>query len=674
MTMRFRESGLFLAMMAVAACAPKVDKDPTLTESENTLALFAPQPDDPGTAELDERCQSALPSPIDTARVKVEGSDRYRLDIPKCSAEESAQERALREGLMTLDGFAAGTLLTASFSRALDVESARAFNPNDGSGSLLLIDPTAQALVPIAATFAEDATNAKRSEWFKLTITPAERLKEGTTYFAVVTTALKDASGRPVGSDQVFTLLKSRTALVNEHGHSNFAAALDNAKAAALEPMRAAYQPLFAALEQLMQLPRERVAVAWSFTTQSVGKPLTQVAGLLGGALPKSGGTVTQIPASAVPQIPKDALCNVYSGTLTLKSLLDEATGTFSPTGTPTPVEVGYRLITPETAECEWDGAKLALYAHGLGRCSADALAVASALAKEGFATLALDAPSSGSRLATPPPADGNGDGCPDDSAIPALLAAPGQSPNPFYMRDHLREWALELAQVAELAKTNPMALLDPSIASSAPASVVLVGHSFGGVAGALAAPFAKFDGVVLNSASGGMAVMLEPTLRGLVEQQVRQGSTEPLSAAQQAMLEATVGKMLPLFAWALEPADPLFAPRAWAPSVPVLAQVVVSPVAPEAPFHAVATQRALAQALKGQAGLSVFSAEFSFEVEGAAPLCADPLAVVGTLLRPCGAGAAAKYVAMQRQVAHFARTALEGSPKVCEEAAASCD
>ena len=99
---------------------------------------------------------------------------------------------------------------------------------------------------------------------------PVRALDEETTYVVVITQGVISAlSNTPILSDNVINILKSTSSLVDGNGNSTNSA-LSNAQAAALEPVRQAFNQFFAAAETVTGQSRANIPLAFAFTTQSL--------------------------------------------------------------------------------------------------------------------------------------------------------------------------------------------------------------------------------------------------------------------------------------------------------------------------------------------------------------------------------------------------------------------
>ena len=618
----------------LVACAPKIDSDPTPTLSASPVALFAP-PSDPANP-----CDYVLPFPTDLAKNAAGG-----LDISYCPNDDE-QTLDLKTGLRTLGGFSINSVVTAQFSRPLD--------PDTLAGAVLLLNGTTGAPVDVTVAFKANDDTPDPADDNTLYIVPSAPLAEDTQYIAIVTTGVHGANGLPVISDQVFTFAKSETPIVDPRGVSVLASVPDNAQANSLEGLRVGMKPLFDMLATVdvggTMLTRDKIALTWTFTTQIVHASLP----LLAAVATETAPSVTQdnaVPAADQPLLQAmnlgGGLDCVYTGRITLTNLVT-ATNTFGVGADGLPVtertDVDYVLTTPKTGgvvTCDganpWNGTNVAIFVHGLGRCKNDALALADSLGATGWATLSLDGPHAGARLVTSH-GDQDLDGCADQGATPEIIAPDGVNPNPFALRDNMREWGLELVQAAAAAKSDAWAFAGLTKPAGATTKVAMIGHSWGGMAAVLAGSVSTdLSAVITNATSGEFGAMFAPLLQGGVALQLAAAGVDVTTAAGQATLTAQTEQAVETYRWILEPADPLYAATAWPDATPKLAQVVAAGAGTvaDAPLHATATQTALATALSQPLDRVVFD----MTVSGVSA-CDSSTTMVGALLQPCAAAA----------------------------------
>jgi len=622
-----RSVGLTFARLAwlglAMGCAPSIAKDPTPAESAATIARFAPDSAAP--------CASVLPFPTDLGRNPTTGG----IDAPYCTNDDATTTQ-LKMGMRTLDGYATTSVPYVTMSRAID--------PATAAAAVMVINKTTGVNVKVTPTF--DAAT------LRLYLPPSVPFAQNTTYIVLITNKLADSDGKPVASDQVFTLAKSTEKLIDDNHFSRYSAFSD-ADANALEQLRLGYAPLFAQFEAL-GIPRQEVAVAWTFTTQSVTSTLPTLGALATSAAPTvfadDVADAPTHPLLAAAGLPTSNLCSIHIGRIELNTLLG-ASGTFvagadgKPVVARTPVD--YLLITPKVgATCAaWDYSKLAIYVHGLGRCKNDALTLANGLASIGYATLTLDGPSAGARTVTSL-GDLNLDSCPDQGAIPDLIAVGGNSPNPFGIRDRLREWGFEVLQAVELAKSAPWELVGATSPGATSTSVAVIGHSFGGMAAVLAASLGtNIDELIVTATAGGFASVFGPVLTGGIADQLKAVGVDVTTATGAALLAQKAAEAIATYAWVLEPADPIFAASVVAERASganpqkLLAQTIAAGgTMADAPMHAVADQQALATAL-GQTGTAATKANAAIVCSAGAveePLCDSSTSAVGAMLKPC--------------------------------------
>ncbi|MBI5546992.1 MAG: Ig-like domain-containing protein [Deltaproteobacteria bacterium] len=661
MSVRLLRTSVFMLAACAASCSPTVTKDSPITVSAATLAVFAPDSAEP--------CNSVLPFPNDLAK----DAATHRLNIPYCKTD-SADQTGMKSGLRTLDGFALGTSLYTRFSAPIDPASAEA--------AVKVFNAATGAPVAVATQFDAAQNNT-------LFIQPLAPLAEGTKYLVAITTDLKDEGGKPVSPDQVFVFAKSPEPLVDELGYSRFPALPDD-NAYALEQLRKGFAPMFEGLATL-GVARESIAVAWAFTTQTVHASLPMLGQLVGNGPQVSWENsilAAQHGLIAAAGIPATNLCEVHSGRIALRSLLTSA-GTFGVDAAGAPLvstEVAdWILITPNpnptgdagcAAKTPWTGEKVVVFAHGLGRCKNDALALANRLAAAGFAILTVDGPFAGARTLGAL-GDQDLDGCQDQPATPEFIALPGTSANPFAVRDHLREWALELSQIVAAAKASPYKFVGLSSGAAA-TKVAVVGHSWGGMAVSLGSHlFTGANAVAVHAASAELGAVFAPGVRQSIAAQLAAAGVNTSAEPGLTMLNLKTAESVAAFRWALEPGDPLYGAAA-SSSIPTPIPTLVQVVAPggtmaEAPLHAADTQKKLAAAFKVS---SETLAKTSFELTlSGASLCDDGTSAVGALLMPCMANTAAatypaalaKTAGMQRQLVTFLASASAGAPLICD-------
>ncbi len=654
---------VLLAATGLLAGCPSVEQDPPVTQSASTIAIFAPNSDDP--------CLGVMPFPTDLVR----DPDTGTLNLPFCR-DDDADTIAIKRGLRTLNGYSVKIGLTINFSAPIDTTTLA-----DG---ILVLNATTKQPHQVAPIFI-GAQNM-------LAMVPVTPFDEETTYIVALSSAIKDSVGAEIVSDQAFTFLKSTEPLVDAAGYSRFAA-LDDATANGLEPIRAGYEVLWAALAQA-GLERDEVLIAYSFTTQTVTKSFPQLATLLaawGGAEVQYENTLAAVdhPLLTAAGVPTTNVCKIHTGRVMVKSLLTD-TGTFGVdrTGSPivTDAPVDYVLFTPNpdpdgpggpltnSGDCSganpdlWNYDNLLVVAHSLGKCKNVAVTLANTFGMVNYAVLALDGPRAGSRTLGNL-GDQDLDTCPDQPATPELITLGDANPNPFVIRDHLRQWGLELVQAIDVAQTDARVYAGADTSTPAPSTgVALYGHSWGGIAAALAGSVSEVDAVALSAASGDMTGIFTPLLQAGIAARLQAAGLSPGSPEFNAQLTSATQETAGIYQWALDPADPLFYAAGYPlfADRPVLVQVVsAGSTMTDAPLHATATQRALAAAFAAKGNPAVAATTFTLECNNGGtfqPVCDDNTGVVGAPLQPCAGGGPGDpdftyTAAMQTQLVTFVLT-----------------
>jgi pimeloyl-ACP methyl ester carboxylesterase len=612
--------GVVVAGLA-AGCAPDIDQQDPPEVSAATIASFSPNTEEP--------CESKMPFPSDLIK-----NSSGTLDIPFCPGDDAVTV-GTKIGLRTLDGYSVNTALYTYFTDDIQAGST--------VGNTFLLNTTTRDLVSVVPIWNSDDK--------QLLLMPTQALDPGTLYVAALTTGVKDAGGNAVISDQVFSFAKSSEALIDENNFSRFASVSDS-QANQLEPVRQAYDGILTMLAGApVNKSRDEILVAWFFTTQTVYDAMPALATAVG-AVPAVIDQQSSVPAAEHPfladvdpadgyadatGLPVSNLEMVYSGTMTVTSLLTD-TGTFGldDTGAPATerVPIDYMLVTPSNlGTCTYDYGKVAIFVHALGRCKNDALALANMFAGLCYATLSLDGPRAGARSVNNL-GDQDVDGCPDQPETPEFIALPGESPNPFAVRDHLREWGLELVQIAAAAAATPKALAGES--STVTADIALVGLSWGGMAATHAASLSSdVDLLVTMASSADMGAIFQPLIQESMIASLTAAGVDVGTPAGQLALTAAVGEALATFVWALEPSDPLYSAAEVPDSLPVLPLVFDPGSVGEAPLHASSTQQKLSAAL----GATTSDVTFTFACTDSGtetPVCDDGPAALGGGLQPC--------------------------------------
>lgn len=334
----------------------------------------------------------------------------------------------------TLDGFSTTAPIRATFSAPPDATSlaagstVRLFEVTlDGhAGSVASIDREASAGEFLARLDASDP--AGRS----VAIVPLVPLLEGASYLAVLTTGILDAVGAQVTADRAYAVTRSLDPLC-ENGQS-LRPGFGDAEACALEALRARTAAQEGALAGVGIDPDD-VALAWTFTTQSLTATLVAVrdaasagapaslfpSGLNTGALGMAPIADVIVGALDLPYylLMPEAIAPVAGaggeplpgplggswrappcGTVPACAL---ALGVGNPStnlkaSNPMPVQnalvrVPLLATVPNNQPMPANGWPVVVFVHDLGRSRLDVLPMATTFAQLGYATLAIDLP-----------------------------------------------------------------------------------------------------------------------------------------------------------------------------------------------------------------------------------------------------------------------------------------
>lgn len=352
-----------------------------------------------------------LPFPNDLLIDQATG----RVNLPIEPGDPSA---ALKMKLNQLDGFST----TAAATVPIDLPAGATIDPATlvpGQTVLLVnLDPRPGAPQP--------AFRALPAETGAIVVQPTEALvPDQNRYAIVVLDAVRDQAGRPLVPPPTVVLATGEAPIV-EGGRSTVAQ-LDDEQAARLEQLRLAWQPLLAALAA-RGVPRDRVAMLATFTTQSIARPLLALqaypATARGTGLPTdteliavAGEADLQARAAELP-FPIDNLRAIVIGAFATEDVGDRTDqmipfrrdptmpGTpqldrFSvvPPVTPQPVTVRFWLSVPKLPASA-GGAPVVILQHGLNAWRGQLIGLADAFAARGWAAIAFDVGFHGARSA----------------------------------------------------------------------------------------------------------------------------------------------------------------------------------------------------------------------------------------------------------------------------------
>jgi len=265
------------------------------------------------------------------------------LNIPVLSADDLSDPKV---AMNALDGFSTIAPITTGFSGAVDASSFA------GGVKLYEVTITGGAVISVqreltygtefvAALSSVDSTNSS------MAILPLQPLKPKQGYMAVITNAVKSASGRPVGISGSYSLTHGANPL-HTGGVSNTPLLTDE-QAQQLEPLRQATVVAEASLNAFDGTASSDIILSWNFTTQSTSDVLEATRAQVRALDPVSGFSPTAATTSPL------GAADIHIGSLTVPYYLKVSSTAASPSNDPTAL-----------GSC-WNG----LGADGAGTCAA---------------------------------------------------------------------------------------------------------------------------------------------------------------------------------------------------------------------------------------------------------------------------------------------------------------
>jgi pimeloyl-ACP methyl ester carboxylesterase len=554
---RFREALSLTAALLLSACSGgNTALGPAATASVKSNPHHdTPVAAKPAAAALFQPLQGILPYPTD---LYFAGSTDGTLNIQPESALLPSQA-----AVNTLDGFSTTAVIRARFGGPLDPAS---FTAASVAVLQVTIDNTTKAVTSVVRplVFGADYTTGLGPESSVgnsvLEIRPTHPLvpSTGTTnngYLVLMTNGITDAGGKPVKPDTDYASIK---------------AALPTCSAIADNSLHGICQLTGTHLQVAQQIGFNpaNVVLSFSFSTQSIADPLTQIA-KTATAQPLIVHNTGLTTAQANHHLSGHA--TLYVGTLSVPYYLSRAaplTGYWQ--GDPSPLDASSRfltrfnpvpvptemlqipvLVTVPNANSAGGGVKppggkwpVLIFEHGIARNRADMLAVADSFADSGFVVVAIDLPLHGVTDPTsslyasaanplyaglPLPPTGSIERTFDLDVLNNATGAPGPDghidtsgasfinlASLLTTRDNLRQG---VADLITLTRSLPNMSLDETQAGDIdPDDIHFLGHSLGGIVGGVLLgiePDTEISTATLAMPGGGLAYLLRdsPTL-----------------------------------------------------------------------------------------------------------------------------------------------------------------
>jgi len=306
-----------------------------------------------------------------------------KVDVP-INEDDDHDARSLKAQYNRHTGFGASSAIVVEATGVIDAgtvnaQSVRLFRL-EANGEILEVQDLERGLL-------DDAR--------KLYVKPRLTLEDGTLHVLVLTRDLS-SSGVPLEAQPLAALLRSSAPLLVD-GESQVGA-LDDERAARLEPVRARMKPVLDFLESQGTL-RSSLVAAVPFETVN---GLEYLMGLRSELYTRNTSTavrnvVNQTPIQrGIPLILRDVE-TIVTGEMTILDYLDPATRGFRPDMTPQENSISFVLTIPEGV-APGTPIPVVYFGHGLFTSRELVYMIANTLAQEGYATFSIDLPYHGRR------------------------------------------------------------------------------------------------------------------------------------------------------------------------------------------------------------------------------------------------------------------------------------
>lgn len=485
---------------------------------------------------------------------------------------DDALTAALKARLNQLDGFSTSAGLVTESGDGTGAADARLDSASLDAAQFKLFNldnPSEEVPLEVVCRSCGAAGTPPGAEPDQVVLRPQKPLRSRTRYGVLWLEGARGLDGKPVRAGTVFALARSRSPLVN--GGKSAVSSLDDASAGLLESLRQSLAPALLGADQ-KGLAREKVLLAWDFVTQTTTQTLAELrqkpadwnlpTGMVGGPTRLSPLTVPPVVQTLEGLVMQDLtsqLRAMWEGEFTGANALDPSAvetdlatmfttptdGAFTAAALAAPRQetIRFFLVLPRTARGPNGKIPIVIFHHGLGQSRKDAFVIANTIAREGFATLSIDAPFHGLRSYCLDDSEClnttcQNHRCPDDlltsgsgyrvrqlqSPFGGTIDDPTETPvnsgrgyisaaDLFATRDHFRQEVIDYAQLMRvLADTQSgigaIDVDDPSTPGVVETLEVTnpryIGQSLGGIAGGLiTCAIPEIPAAVLNVAGG---------------------------------------------------------------------------------------------------------------------------------------------------------------------------
>lgn len=564
-----------------------------------------------------------------------------------------ARYPSISEQLNELDGFSTVGGVSVQFSGPIDLASIErstdAFKRADAPLLLLDIDPSSPERGSLRGLsvryFPTEPDEGDPDGDFTLVAQPSTPLRQKTRYLFVVTDAVRDEAGQPVGASD------------------DMAALLDQGAPGSYEDEVRAALPL---LEEKFGVSKDHVALATVFTTETVQDESTSMALALRASPAPVIESLVREPSSANDKRVR------FTGTYTAPEWRRTEGDGHWQIANGAPVEqstakLGFTLVFSDKTV---SGPRpVVIFGHGLGSDRSETWSVTNQLADLGVAVIGIDAPEHGSRASD----DAN-----EMISSAVRFFAIDLDNRSFDLekgRDNLRQMASDQLQLVR-ALTGPMRQLDllpvdapDGVPDLDPDRIAYLGQSFGSIMGPAALAIApEIQSAVLNVGGAGLLTLIQDSAPfklltvGLFEANAPSGEAPRLLSAAQALIDPGDSLNYARFS-TIEPAPMV---TGWSPKSVLLQEVINDLIVPNSTTALLARASGLTLVgpqLQPIDELQTASAPLSGNISG--------IATGGLYQYKIADGAKAEHGSLlwsqegRRQYAAFFKAVFEGKPGV---------
>ena len=499
--------------------------------------------------------ETTPPAPHTVARFNPSSGNPADLPIPNDIL------RSRTTGLNAIPGGATNPAIAALNTLAGFSTSAPIFIPFGGTVNASSVN-SHTILVVNLATYAPQAmkfqvlTNPTTHD-STVVATPMKPLMPGVPHIVIVTPGvLGQDDGLSVTSDVLMTLLKSSNSFLTADGHTTVAAFSD-AQATSLEPLRVAYQTIWGGAEQITQLSRYDLAMAFAFTTQ----PLFATLPALRAQAQNLNPTPTILQAFPTPaavdgffniaglgSAPHAAIGSLYYGSFDAPNfqgaggIFAYSEGQLQQAGTNS---ITFWAVIPATAQ---GPVPVMIFQHGLGRSKEDMFAIANTAASFGVGMIGIDIVKHGDRSLR----GADGTPYPSGTGFIDLLS-------PLTTRDNARQTVADLFVLTRMLTSAATDFNGDSVPEFAPVGLTYIGQSLGALTGGTFAGLEPNISLACLNVPGGRVGSLLPNSYSISQ------SINPALQAAAGIVPGTPEYMLfwMIFQTVIDDADPFnYAPH----------------------------------------------------------------------------------------------------------------